>query len=29
MGCSCPGWIYHASPRPTCRHIQAVLEAGR
>ena len=28
MGCSCPGWIYHGS-RPRCRHIQAVLEAGR
>jgi hypothetical protein len=24
MGCSCRGWIYHAS-RPQCRHIRAVL----
>jgi hypothetical protein len=29
MGCSCPGWIFHAS-RPECRHIRAVraAEAG-
>jgi hypothetical protein len=27
MGCSCQGWIYHV-PRPACRHIRAVLEAG-
>jgi len=25
MGCSCKGWIYHAS-RPQCRHIRAVLD---
>jgi len=24
MGCSCKGWIFHV-PRPTCRHIAAVL----
>jgi hypothetical protein len=29
MGCSCPGWTFHAS-RPECRHIRAVraAEAG-
>lgn len=24
-GCSCPHWKFHKAPKPTCKHIQAML----